>query len=277
MKMKLLFIFILSAGICKGQLSDSVTLKFSGQILYDTVLKKDFYNPQFKVYNSNFKFAFSVPVDSFGKFSFEKKINSKTENINVTIKCNKHRTFNEFIYIDSNLRIQYYQKNIQLKEDILCTDKWLLPNIYFEENSINIGKCPYPNIYTKEDEVLNFDSLLILTIVNLKRLIEDRNCKIAIESYSDYYENRTISKVRLDYIYKKLVDVGIPEEKLVRVNHDKDTLEFFRYYDGCFPYSMYESDPLIVDKNYINSFNDNYELERAKQLRRIIIFNWIFE
>lgn len=160
-----------------------------------------------------------------------------------------------------------------MSPSIVCIDTWQLPNIYFEKNSININENFNP-LFSDTLTLLPVDSIFKHWVWNLLNNLSANNRKIEIASYSDYDENDSISTQRLNYFYDKLITSGLSKERLLKSNYNKANYNYYKFRDGCFPFYILEKQPILIDKKYIDALTDVNEIEYAKQLRRVITFNW---
>ncbi|MBU0488235.1 MAG: hypothetical protein KKA07_08480 [Bacteroidetes bacterium] len=276
--LRILFIQIamVFCSLSKAQTNSGVTIEFSGQIFFDDSLRKQVFHPYFSA-SINGETGFSFLVDSSGKYYSKQKVQIMEGEIDFTVHCEKHFAYRDKIIIERNKRHYTYNKDVYLKEGALCVDSWAPPKIFFQENSLSYAKSPVKDIYHKEDSIPDYDKLIKEWI---KWYLEDMmksGLGIGIESYADFNENNEISDKRLDFIYSKFVKLGVPPDKIETRNKNMDTLLFYRYFDGCFPYSKIESDPILVDSAYIASYRGKSNFDKARQLRRIILFYWTSE
>jgi hypothetical protein len=274
MKHIVFIIIILISSACYCQDNDSIVFTINGHVLtsesdllakYPKVVirtKKDTYE--------------NINGDSLGQFHFCKKIGKDLDYCFVVVDgIDNYKQFYEKIYIDTSKLEYIINHSFTLEPEWICVDTWLMPDIIFAENSIKILKSVNGNGL--------IDSLCVDTILNRwinrwkKEFVKSSwKTKIEIQAYADYNENAIISKKRLNIIYKKLLDFGIPQKLLRKSNKCMQPRDYYKYRDGCHPYYLVKDKPLLIDEKYINSINDLKNNEEAKQLRRVVTFNWIF-
>jgi hypothetical protein len=272
---QILFILFVQISLpCFCQDNGSLVLTINGHVLTsepDLIAKY----PKIKIHTKKDTYE-NIIGDSIGQFHFSKKINKDIDYIFVIIDgIDNYKQFNEKFQIDTSKQEFIINHNFTLEPEWICIDTWIMPDIIFGENSIEILKSINGNGLV---DTLCIDTILSSWRNRWRKEFEkvDWKTKIEIQGYADYNEENSISRMRTDFILKKLINLGIPRKILVISNKNKQTREYFKYRDGCHPYYLVQKQPLKIDKIYIDSINDIKDREQAKQLRRAVTFKWIF-
>jgi hypothetical protein len=266
----IVFISIALQYNCFCQIIDSIDFKMYGRVLDDT-FKTAVKFPIVTISSSDGN-IYEIKGDSSGNYIFQKKISTKANKMEIRVSGKKQLAAKDKITIDTTKKDVKINRDYYLKPGLICIDTWILPNVYFEKNSLSY--YPYVDEDLTLDTLLSIDSIFsdwVKLYLNTKTF---QDAKIEIVSYAGYDENDSISMIRADFIYKKLISLGISSDKLIISNYNKDVFQFYKYRNGCHPYYIIEKQPLLIDKNYIDSLTDFKEKKAAEKLRRIVTFNW---
>ncbi|PKP21429.1 MAG: hypothetical protein CVU05_06750 [Bacteroidetes bacterium HGW-Bacteroidetes-21] len=249
---------------------DSTLLRLEGNVI-ESFLKTSIKYPTISIFfNPDLKYV--IQGDSSGLFLFERMIPKKSFELMVKIEADgKYMGCRHKLSIDTNNAQNIICREFEISPLITCIDTWILPDLPFEMNKTKFNKYIY---FNDREDSLWADSVIIIWS---KRFLNNPNYEdqcIEIVSYSDYNERENVSKKRLEYVYKKLIDAGIPPEKLILTNRNKEKRNYYKYRDGCFPYYLVDNQPFIIDQELIKKTENDYDRELYSSLRRVVTFNW---
>ena len=271
---KLLTFIILSLffslGYSKGNSSNtSISLK-----LIDSYNKKGIPLPEIKV--TTFEGIDTLVIgDSLGYILLNLKIKRNQQFLLFDISTKENHYNSKFILpLDTNLSSIKIDTTFEITPQLICTDTWIIPDIFFEFNKSEI------NQFTKKENSLdsiNLDTLMPIWVSNFIANPPFKNVKLELVSFSSYEENDKVSKKRLNKVKQKLINLGFPQEKIILTNKNKEDRIQIKYRDGCYPYYYFENPNLKIDKNLIDLETNQKIAAELKRLRQVVTFNWIQE
>lgn len=271
---KLLTFIILSLffslGYSKGNSSNtSISLK-----LIDSYNKKGISLPEIKV--TTFEDIDTIVIgDSLGYILLNLKIKRNQQFLLFDISTKENHYNSKFILpLDTNLSSIKIDTTFEITPQLICTDTWIIPDIFFEFNKSEI------NQFTKKENSLdsiNLDTLMPMWVSNFIANPPFKNVKLELVSFSSYDENDKVSKKRLKKVKQKLINLGFPQEKIILTNKNKEDRIQIKYRDGCYPYYYFENPNLKIDKNLIDLETNQKIAAELKRLRQVVTFNWIQE
>ena len=271
---KLLTFIILSLffslGYSKGNSSNtSISLK-----LIDSYNKKGIPLPEIKV--TTFEDIDTIVIgDSLGYILLNLKIKRNQQFLLFDISTKENHYNSKFILpLDTNLSSIKIDTTFEITPQLICTDTWIIPDIFFEFNKSEI------NQFTKKENSLdsiNLDTLMPMWVSNFIANPPFKNVKLELVSFSSYDENDKVSKKRLKKVKQKLINLGFPQEKIILTNKNKEDRIQIKYRDGCYPYYYFENPNLKIDKNLIDLETNQKIASELKRLRQVVTFNWILE
>ena len=271
---KLLTFIILSLffslGYSKGNSSNtSISLK-----LIDSYNKKGIPLPEIKV--TTFEDIDTIVIgDSLGYILLNLKIKRNQQFLLFDISTKENHYNSKFILpLDTNLSSIKIDTTFEITPQLICTDTWIIPDIFFEFNKSEI------NQFTKKENSLdsiNLDTLIPIWVSNFIANPPFKNVKLELISFSSYEENDKVSKKRLNKVKQKLINLGFPQEKIILTNKNKEDRIQIKYRDGCYPYYYFENPNLKIDKNLIDLETNQKIASELKRLRQVVTFNWILE
>ena len=271
---KLLTFIILSLffslGYSKGNSSNtSISLK-----LIDSYNKKGIPLPEIKV--TTFEDIDTIVIgDSLGYILLNLKIKRNQQFLLFDISTKENHYNSKFILpLDTNLSSIKIDTTFEITPQLICTDTWIIPDIFFEFNKSEI------NQFTKKENSLdsiNLDTLMPMWVSNFIANPPFKNVKLELVSFSSYDENDKVSKKRLKKVKQKLINLGFPQEKIILTNKNKEDRIQIKYRDGCYPYYYFENPNLKIDKNLIDLETNQKIATELKRLRQVVTFNWILE
>ena len=271
---KLLTFIILSLffslGYSKGNSSNtSISLK-----LIDSYNKKGIPLPEIKV--TTFEGIDTLVIgDSLGYILLNLKIKRNQQFLLFDISTKENYYNSKFILpLDTNLSSIKIDTTFEITPQLICTDTWIIPDIFFEFNKSEI------NQFTKKENSLdsiNLDTLMPIWVSNFIANPPFKNVKLELVSFSSYEENDKVSKKRLNKVKQKLINLGFPQEKIILTNKNKEDRIQIKYRDGCYPYYNFENPNLKIDKNLIDLETNQKIAAELKKLRQVVTFNWIQE
>ena len=273
MKILLSIFLVLTTVQSFCQKSDSVRFVMNGIVrTYQPNLVAS--NPTINVYFGK-ENHIKVIGDSLGNFSIDKVIKSDTNKVFIVIDGIDHYK-QKIIKVSVDTLDVFTVYELKLDPELICIDTRLPPDIIFNANATNIS---YLISGTGDSYNMQIDSVLVLWVENWEEEFakSDWNTKIVIKSYADYSENKSLSRQRMNLIYDKLIEFGVPSDILVKSNKGKQPREYYKYRDGCHPYYLIKNQPTVIDKNYIDYLSDEDKIHPAHQLRRAVTFEWKFE
>ena len=271
---KLLTFIILSLffslGYSKGNSSNtSISLK-----LIDSYNKKGISLPEIKV--TTFEGIDTIVIgDSLGYILLNLKIKRNQQFLLFDISTKENYYNSKFILpLDTNLSSIKIDTTFEITPQLICTDTWIIPDIFFEFNKSEIKQ------FTKKENSLdsiNLDTLMPIWVSNFIANPPFKNVKLELVSFSSYEENDKVSKKRLNKVKQKLINLGFPQEKIILTNKNKEDRIQIKYRDGCYPYYYFENPNLKIDKNLIDLETNQKIAAELKKLRQVVTFNWIQE
>ena len=271
---KLLTFIILSLffslGYSKGNSSNtSISLK-----LIDSYNKKGISLPEIKV--TTFEGIDTIVIgDSLGYILLNLKIKRNQQFLLFDISTKENYYNSKFILpLDTNLSSIKIDTTFEITPQLICTDTWIIPDIFFEFNKSEIKQ------FTKKENSLdsiNLDTLMPIWVSNFIANPPFKNVKLELVSFSSYEENDKVSKKRLKKVKQKLIKLGFPQEKIILTNKNKEDRIQIKYRDGCYPYYYFENPNLKIDKNLIDLETNQKIASELKRLRQVVTFNWILE
>ena len=265
----ILSLFI-SLGYSKGNSSNtSIRLK-----LIDSYNKKGISLPEIKV--TTFEGIDTIVIgDSLGYILLNLKIKRNQQFLLFDISTKENHYNSKFILpLDTNLSSIKIDTTFEITPQLICTDTWIIPDIFFEFNKSEI------NQFTKKENSLdsiNLDTLMPIWVSNFIANPPFKNVKLELVSFSSYEENDKVSKKRLNKVKQKLINLGFPQEKIILTNKNKEDRIQIKYRDGCYPYYYFENPNLKIDKNLIDLETNQKIAAELKRLRQVVTFNWILE
>ena len=265
----ILSLFI-SLGYSKGNSSNiSISLK-----LIDSYNKKGISLPEIKV--TTFEGIDTIVIgDSLGYILLNLKIKRNQQFLLFDISTKENYYNSKFILpLDTNLSSIKIDTTFEITPQLICTDTWIIPDIFFEFNKSEIKQ------FTKKENSLdsiNLDTFIPIWVSNFIVNPPFKNVKLELISFSSYKENDKVSKKRLKKVKQKLINLGFPQEKIILTNKNKEDRIQIKYRDGCYPYYYFENPNLKIDKNLIDLETNQKIAAELKRLRQVVTFNWILE
>ena len=265
----ILSLFI-SLGYSKGNSSNtSISLK-----LIDSYNKKGISLPEIKV--TTFEGIDTIVIgDSLGYILLNLKIKRNQQFLLFDISTKENYYNSKFILpLDTNLSSIKIDTTFEITPQLICTDTWIIPDIFFEFNKSEM------NQFTKKENSLdsiNLDTFIPIWVSNFIVNPPFKNVKLELISFSSYEENDKVSKKRLKKVKQKLIKLGFPQEKIILTNKNKEDRIQIKYRDGCYPYYYFENPNLKIDKNLIDLETNQKIAAELKRLRQVVTFNWILE
>lgn len=210
--------------------------------------------------NEDFVFLFG---DSLGCISFNERFNPKINSVRVQIKAEGHYSSKDLlIQFDTSLKELKIDTLIVLPPEIVCADSWTFPNLIFNSNSAFLDSAS--QVLFQDDQISEW----------IKNVVIPLKCQVELIGYVDLNESNTVGVDRLQFIQTKLNKLGLLNENIIIINKAKADYYFNHFLDGCHPYYMFNVDPLLINKEYLNSISIEKK-EYYQSLRRTVVVNLV--